>query len=690
MQFQVLAHPFQLHSQRHRGGEWREGVIFRCFLLAVFCCLPICAAGMDVREGKEPGKAYGPLPSADYEPWAYLAYVSIIDHEWLDEMKREHAGRLAAEEAAVKEAEKGAGEKTENAAAVMAEQAEEPDFFARIYAPEISVSVTPENVPETTPGNTPEMVLHPPLEERAGPISEDVTQAEKAAAEDAPFSFLENDPPMEHPDVPSHASPVSEDDQLSQPFSETAQAFTETVPVLETDTPVRTDTPQAAKNEDAASTATVDTAAAETRLTDIFTEGGAQVSDETPAGGSENNTVESKTSAAETETFAESHALQETLSSPEMRSAVKPEIVPLTEAEKILSSRLRRTLDIYRMISMATDENRPSDIMMFAIPFGCKVAVYDGCREAEEYINAIGALCWNYPMREQLTFNPAGDRLLPNLGYGVQRYQGQLLATFALSRVSANYTFPAHSSQTDIFLARTATSAEKLPRRSFTVMDLVEYEQKRCRQGTELSYALAGLSYYLPPDAVWKDADGNRWSLEKLLYHELNRPTNLGTADITNQLFGISCALRCRQQRVKMETSAVYLAAAKYLEDFREFALVHQNEWHCWHPRFFERKGISRQRDELFFASAHILRWLVMETPQEALSDPRIQSAVDILERFAFDHLTRWDPCVASAKELEGVMAALHAMTLYQRRYLEPRKTSAEASAKPAAASSPD
>lgn len=210
-------------------------------------------------------------------------------------------------------------------------------------------------------------------------------------------------------------------------------------------------------------------------------------------------------------------------------------------------------------------------------------------------------------------------------------------------------------------------------------MDLVAYEQQRCRAGADLSYTLIGLSYYLSPEAVWENTDGERWSLEKLLYHELKRRPNIATVDITNHLLGITCAVRCRQQRVKEETSPIYLAAMKYLADFREFALTNQNEWHCWHPQFFARRGISHtRRDELFFASAHILRWLVVETPREELSDVRLQNAMDILERFAYDHLTRWDPCEASAQEIEGVTAALHAMTLYERRYFAPRKKADE------------
>ena len=337
---------------------------------------------------------------------------------------------------------------------------------------------------------------------------------------------------------------------------------------------------------------------------------------------------------------------------------------PLTASEKELAERINRTLEVYRKISLATDENRPSDIMLFAIPYGCKVGIYHGDRESEKSINAIAALCWNLPMHGQVTFNPASETLMPNFGYGIQRYPGQLLATFALSRVSVDYSFPAGSADT-----------KKTSRRTYTVGDLIDTEKNRCREDADLSFVLIGLSYYLEPDAVWEDSDGTLWSLEKVVYHELTRKPSLRSSEITNQLLGLTCAVRCRKQRSDAPLSEVYLAAEKYLADYREFALRNMNEWNCWHPQYFEFRGIShRQRNEMFFASANILRWLVLDAPAQDLSDPRIMKALDVIERLAYDHVHRWNPCEASAQEMEGVSAALHAMMIYEKRYIAPRK----------------
>ncbi|MDO4551472.1 MAG: hypothetical protein Q4C96_09525 [Planctomycetia bacterium] len=349
---------------------------------------------------------------------------------------------------------------------------------------------------------------------------------------------------------------------------------------------------------------------------------------------------------------------------------------PLSAAEIELAARLKRTTDVYRQISMATEENRPSDIMMFTIPYGCKVAIYNGCRESEKHINAIGALCWNFPMREQVTFNTASDSLMPNLGYGVQRYPGQLLATFALSRVSTKYKFPARFPVPETSLSPFEKNKTELPQNQiYSVSTLVDFEKTRCREGADLSYSIIGLSYYLSPETKWEDRDGNLWSLEKMVLNELTRKPNIASMDITNQLFGLTCALRCRKQRSDAPLSPIYLAAEKYLTDFRQFALRNQNAWFCWHPRYFEYRGISNsQRKEMFFASANILRWLVLETPNAELADPRIIQAMDTLERLTYAHLQYWDPAEASSQEIEGVSAALHAMIIFQKRYFNPRK----------------
>lgn len=327
-----------------------------------------------------------------------------------------------------------------------------------------------------------------------------------------------------------------------------------------------------------------------------------------------------------------------------------------TEKEKSLLARIRRTLRIYQQISLATQENSPSEIMLWTLPFGCQAEIYRGCREEEYRINAIAALCWNIPMGEEVTFGGNSQRILPRLGYGIQHTSGQLLATLAIARVPMDYLFPAAAGD----------------KRIFRVSDLVEFEKNRCVAGNDLSSILIGLSYYLSPEETWEASDGEVWNLERIVRNELDRKVDAGTPEITSQLLGLIYCLRCLRMRSVDIATGEFARAREYVQSFRQFAFSLQNEAGCWHPRFFTRKGaVANDFRGMLLSTGLILQWLVAATPVEELSDPALQKAVSVLEALLYLHLEHWDPATASPREIEGVCAALHALVIYEKRYFK-------------------
>lgn len=326
-----------------------------------------------------------------------------------------------------------------------------------------------------------------------------------------------------------------------------------------------------------------------------------------------------------------------------------------TAEEESLLARIRRTLRIYRQTSLATQENSPSEIMLWILPFGCQAEIYRGCREEEDRINAIAALCWNIPMGEEVTFGGNSRQLLPRLGYGIQHTSGQLLATLAIARVPIDYPFPAAGNE-----------------RVFRVSDLVEFEKSRCVAGNDLSSILIGLSYYISPEETWEANDGEMWNLERIVRNELSRKVDAASPEITSQLLGLIYSLRCLRMRSVDITTGEFARAREYLQTFRQFAFSLQNEAGCWHPLFFTRKGAEANDFRgMLLASGPILQWLVAATPVEELSDPALQKAVSVVEALLYLHLEYWDPATASPREIEGVCAALHALVIYEKRYFK-------------------
>ena len=363
-------------------------------------------------------------------------------------------------------------------------------------------------------------------------------------------------------------------------------------------------------------------------------------------------------------------------------------------AELDLQKKIQQILRTYEHISLCSEENRPIDVISYIVPYGCDAEIYFGAREGGRRINAIGALCWNVPMGDESAFTSSRERLMPRLGYGIQQYSGQLLAALAIARVPIDYRFPAGwaelnensenvnalpSANEPASLENTEEPSESseelrsgMPRgkKRFGIQNLVEFEQKNCRWSRDLSQTLIALSYYLPPDAEWESGDGETWTLERLVKNELDRPVETGSSAATNQLLGLLCAIRCRQMRTgDAPLEGQYARAEKFLESWRTYVLDLQNEIGIWHPEFFLKKGVTPNRPtEMLLSSGHILRWLVTVTPRQELNDPRIFKAVSTIHELLEFQLMYWNPTNASSTEIEGIMAALHALAIYEKR----------------------
>ncbi|MCR5164608.1 MAG: hypothetical protein K6C40_11375 [Thermoguttaceae bacterium] len=346
-----------------------------------------------------------------------------------------------------------------------------------------------------------------------------------------------------------------------------------------------------------------------------------------------------------------------------------------------LKGKIQKILKIYQFISLSTAENSPNDIIFFVMPYGCDAEIFHGPREANTRINAIGALCWNVPMKNNVAFTGSTEKLMPGLGYGIQQYSGQLLAAMAVARVPIDYRFPAgwsklagaeDKNETEKSKKDAESNVPEVPKgkKNFEIRNLVEFEQKNCRLGSDLSMTLIGLSYYLEPDAEWETNDGEKWTLERIVKNELDREMKLDESSAVNQLFGLLFAIRCRKMQLGEESlTGEYKRAEVFMERYKKFILSLQNDIGVWHPKYFAMKGVTpNHATEMLEASGHILRWLVTMTPKKELKDGRIFKAVKIVTELLEYQLTYWDPGNASGKEIEGIMAALHALTIYEKR----------------------
>jgi hypothetical protein len=203
-----------------------------------------------------------------------------------------------------------------------------------------------------------------------------------------------------------------------------------------------------------------------------------------------------------------------------------------------------------------------------------------------------------------------------------------------------------------------------------SVADLVASEKLSCRAGTDQSFRLIGLAYYAATKDSWKNDRGEPWNLERMIREELARPDAESSVAGANRLLGLGCAV---SKLTKLKAPVGDLGRAKkFVEDYQQFALSLQNSDGSWHPLFFAAVGPSRDWEGTLSATAHIFEWLAISLPVQQLENPEVVRSVEYLTTLLANQSSHWNAAALSAKDLDGVMHALHGLNVYDERVFKP------------------
>ena len=258
-------------------------------------------------------------------------------------------------------------------------------------------------------------------------------------------------------------------------------------------------------------------------------------------------------------------------------------------------------------------------------------------------INSIGWMNSGGRCKGQVMLATEDERLVAMRGVGVQGHQAQYLAILAQCRVALN-------------------SPIQVEGTGFTVADLVEEEKLACLSGMELTFALIGLTHYLPTDAEWTARDGQIWTLERLVSEEIEQPIRGAPCGGTHRLFGLSYACQ-RRLRATGTLDGHYARADHFVRDYQRFALTKlQNPDGSFSTEWFKYPADREDDvDRKVQTTGHILEWLVGSLDQDQLYQSRVVSAVEFLSAALLREPSReW--------KLGPLGHALHALTIYQER----------------------
>jgi hypothetical protein len=322
----------------------------------------------------------------------------------------------------------------------------------------------------------------------------------------------------------------------------------------------------------------------------------------------------------------------------------------LSPALTPLRDQVRQILTQQQKQSFNTRDNLPTDLLNVCLGFGCDTEVaMEG--PGSKKINGITCLCWNYPCGGYEMLALTQNHIAARIGYGYQSQPGEFLAILAMSRVPA--TYPLRSGNA-----------------SRTVADLVAAEKLACREKTDMSLRLIGLTYYVD-EPQWKNDLGEDWSLERIIRQEISQPIVTAPDGGLNRLTGLSYAVIHHINHGQPVTGQ-YQRAQKYIGDFHNFALALQNSDGTWGPALLATKSESQDASSQIASTGRVLEWLVLSLPANQLEDPRIIRSVEqTVHLLGLQRYQRNVPYLPS-RELAAFGHAIHALTVYNERVFKP------------------
>ncbi|MFN3190801.1 MAG: hypothetical protein ACE361_09795 [Aureliella sp.] len=281
--------------------------------------------------------------------------------------------------------------------------------------------------------------------------------------------------------------------------------------------------------------------------------------------------------------------------------------IDFTQREIRIHNQINRTLSYFLEHPETVVRRGPWALMHATLPFGVETEIIAGNRK----VNAIGWMCYNGVCARQRMFQATRSGFRTNVGPGVQGHEGQFLAILAQSRVSSDYPI-------------------KIGKREYTIADLARYEMATCRERSELTFKLIGLSYYLEPDQRWRDNRGHYWTLEKMVADEMSQPVNGVACGGTHRLMGLSFAI-IERQRAGLPIKGTWARAEAYLNDYVNYTMTLQNPDGSFSTNWFEGRGNKQDTERKVQTTGHMLEWLIYTLPDEYLRSPRIQVSIEYL-----------------------------------------------------------
>ena len=195
------------------------------------------------------------------------------------------------------------------------------------------------------------------------------------------------------------------------------------------------------------------------------------------------------------------------------------------------------------------------------------------------------------------------------------------------------YAFEGHINQSLAILAMCNVPLDTqfgTPTGPVTMREMLKNAQMTVNEKEEVTWTLWALCTYLPSDAEWVNAKGERWSIERLVQVETGKKVGGPTSPCggTHGLFALARA-RNVYLRTGKPLRGVWLDAEQKIQKYIETARYNQNSNGTLSSAFFKGKEHKQDFDKRMASSGHLLEFLMMALPQERLKEKWVRRAIE-------------------------------------------------------------
>ena len=193
------------------------------------------------------------------------------------------------------------------------------------------------------------------------------------------------------------------------------------------------------------------------------------------------------------------------------------------------------------------------------------------------------------------------------------------------------YAFEGHINQFVAILSMSGVPLEtqfNTPQGPVSMRDMLTYAKMTVNEKEEVTWTLWALSRYLPPDAEWTNAQGEKWSIERLVKIETGKSLQGAPCGGTHGLFALAHA-RNVYLRSGKPLVGVWLEAEQKIRRYIQTARMQQNSNGTLSSNYFRGREYKQDFDKRMASSGHLLEFLMMALPSQELNAPWVRRAIE-------------------------------------------------------------